>query len=412
MSTKIKIINDPVYGFINMPQGTNSRIVEHPWFQRLRQIRQLGLAFLVYPGASHTRFQHVLGANHLTMLAIDVIRSKGFFISEDEANAVCAAILLHDIGHGPFSHALENILIEDVKHETISEIFIESINKEFNGELLLAIKIFKNKYNKNFLHQLISSQLDMDRLDYLKRDSFFTGVSEGVIGSDRIINMLNVIDDNLVVEEKGIYSIEKFLIARRLMYWQVYLHKTVLAAEQMLVHIIKRAKELILNNNTLQMPPALLNFLKNNYSENDFRNNPEILSSFAKLDDNDLLSTIKLWVDSTDVVLSQLCKRLINRRLLKIEMQNIKFDEEKIDNFLKITSKILHISKSEAKYFVFTDFATNNAYNPTDDHINILFKSGDIKDITDASDMLNLQTLSKNVVKYFFCYPEECRVKI
>jgi len=410
MSTKIKIINDPVYGFINMPQVTNYRIVEHPWFQRLRQIRQLGLAFLVYPGATHTRFQHVLGANHLTNLAINVIRSKGFFINEDEANAVCAAILLHDIGHGPFSHALENVLIENIKHETISEIFIERINKKFDGELSLAIEIFKNQYKKNFLHQLISSQLDMDRLDYLKRDSFFTGVSEGVIGSDRIINMLNVIDDKLVVEEKGIYSIEKFLIARRLMYWQVYLHKTVLAAEQMLIHIIKRAKELINNNYSLQMPPALLNFFKNKYSENDFRNEPEVLKQFAKLDDNDLLSYIKLWADCNDEVLSQLCSRFVNRQLLKIEMQNSKFDENKIEKYLNNASKKLNISKDEAKYFVFTDFATNNAYNATDDHINILFKSGEIKDITDASDMLNLQTLSKNVVKYFFCYPEECRV--
>lgn len=395
-----------------MPQGTNYSIVEHPWFQRLRQIRQLGLAYLVYPGASHTRFQHVLGANHLTNLAINVIRSKGFVISNEESNAVCAAILLHDIGHGPFSHALENILIENVKHETISEIFLERLNKEFNGKLTLAIEIFKNQYNKNFLHQLISSQLDMDRLDYLKRDSFFTGVSEGVIGSDRIINMLNVINDNLVVEEKGIYSIEKFLIARRLMYWQVYLHKTVLAAEQMLVHIIKRAKELILSNYNLPIPLSLLSFFKNNYSEIDFKNNPEILINFSKLDDNDLLYTIKLWTESKDTVLSQLSKRFINRKLLKIEMQNNKFDEEKIEQYLNLTSKKLNITKNEAKYFVFTDFATNNAYNSTDDHINILYKSNEIKDITDASDILNLQTLSKKVIKYFFCYPEECRVNL
>ena len=407
---KHKIINDPVYGFITMPTGVNHLLVKHPWFQRLRHIRQLGLAFLVYPGAIHTRFQHALGAHYLTTLAIDVIRSTGFEITKEESSAVSAAILLHDIGHGPFSHALEHTFIHNIKHEIISELFMENLNKEFNGQLDLTLDIFKNNYYKKFLHQLVSSQLDMDRLDYLKRDSFFTGVSEGVIGSDRIIKMLNVVNDNLVVDEKGIYSIEKFLIARRLMYWQVYFHKTVLAAEQMLVNIMKKARELIHQKINLQMTPTMLDFLSNNYTENDFKNNPILINNFSKLDDNDLLSSIKLWAECDDKAFSLLCSRFINRQLLKIEIQNSPFTEEKIEEYLTKTSRIFNISKEEASSFVFTNSATNNAYSANDDHINILYKSGEIKDITSASDMLNLQVLSKNIVKYFFCYPEECRI--
>jgi HD superfamily phosphohydrolase len=409
ITEKHKIINDPVYGFITMPTGKNHLLVKHPWFQRLRHIRQLGLAFLVYPGAIHTRFQHGLGAHYLTTLAIDVLKSTGLEITKEESSAVCAAILLHDIGHGPFSHALEHTFTNNIKHETISELFMEGLNKEFDGHLDLTIEIFKNNYNKKFLHQLVSSQLDMDRLDYLKRDSFFTGVSEGVIGSDRIIKMLNVVNDNLVVDEKGIYSIEKFLIARRLMYWQVYFHKTVLAAEQMLVNILQKARELIQQKVPLQMTPIMLNFLSNNYSEADLRNNPNILNNFSKLDDNDLLSSIKLWAECENKAFSLLCNRFINRELLKIELQNHPFSEDLIDEYITKTSKIFGISKKEATSFVFTNSATNNAYNANDDRINILYKSGEIKDITIASDMLNLQVLSKNVVKYFFCYPEECR---
>ena len=406
---KHKIINDPVYGFITMPDGKNHTLVKHPWFQRLRHIRQLGLAFLVYPGAIHTRFQHALGAHYLTTLSIDVLRSTGIEITKEESSAVCAAILLHDIGHGPFSHALEHTFINNIKHETISELFMEGLNKELNGYLDLTLEIFKNNYHKKFLHQLVSSQLDMDRLDYLKRDSFFTGVSEGVIGSDRIIKMLNVVNDNLVVDEKGIYSIEKFLIARRLMYWQVYFHKTVLAAEQMLVNILQKARELITQKVKLQMTPTMLDFLSNNYSENDFRNNMNLLNNFSKLDDNDLLSSIKLWAECDNKAFSLLCNHFINRNLLKIELQNHPFSKEKIYEYITKTSKIFDISNEEASSFVFTNSATNNAYNANDDRINILFKSGEIKDITIASDMLNLQVLSKNVVKYFFCYPEECR---
>jgi len=409
MSLKYKIINDPVYGFIHMPDKVNAALVEHKWFQRLRHIRQLGLAFYVYPGALHTRFQHSIGAHYLTSLAIDVIRSKGMKITEEEANAVSTAILLHDIGHGPFSHALENILVSDVSHESFSLLFMENLNKQLKGELSLSISIFKNEYPKQFLHQLVSSQLDMDRLDYLKRDSFFTGVSEGVIGSDRIIKMLNVVNDNLVVEEKGIYSIEKFLMARRLMYWQVYLHKTVLATEQMLIHIFRRARELCLGGKKLSGMPTLIDFLTNSYSIEDFRNNPVLLDKFSNLDDNDLLSVIKLWMDESDIVLSVLCKNFIYRKLLKIEMQNEPFNSKRIETYKSKIAGLYNISETDAAYFVFADSAANHAYSAEDDRINILFKNGELKDISDASDMLNLQVLSKNVTKYFFCYPEECR---
>lgn len=409
MGIKHKILNDPVYGFINMPTGINYTIVEHSWFQRLRHIRQLGLAFYVYPGATHSRFQHSLGAHYLTTLAIEVIRSKGFEITSEESTAVSTAILLHDIGHGPFSHALENILVMNISHETLSHLFMDELNKKFEGELDLAIEIFKNRYTKHFLHQLVSSQLDMDRLDYLRRDSYFTGVSEGVVGSDRIIKMLNVVDDNLVVDEKGIYSIEKFLIARRLMYWQVYLHKTVLASEQMLTHIFIRARELCSKGKKLEMFPVLNDFLSNSYIEEDFRNNPFLLYKFAHLDDNDLLYTIKLWTCCDDVVLSLLCQRFINRNLFKIEMQNEPFSSIRIEEYKNIITKILGITIDEAAYFVFADSAKNYTYSADDDRINVIYKSKKLIDISEASDMLNLHVLSKNVIKYFFCYPEECR---
>lgn len=409
MIIKHKIINDPVYGFINMPTGINYDLVEHFWFQRLRHIRQLGLAFYVYSGAVHSRFQHSLGAHYLTTLAIDVIRSNGFTISDDEAQAVSTAILLHDIGHGPFSHTLENSLVVNVSHETLSELFMEELNKIYKGRLSLAIEIFKNRYTKQFLHQLVSSQLDMDRLDYLKRDSYFTGVSEGVIGSDRIIKMLNVVNDNLVVDEKGIYSIEKFLIARRLMYWQVYLHKTVLASEQMLIRIFDRARTLCLNGKFPEASQNVLHFLSNSYKEDDFRNNDLLLNRFASMDDNDLLSSVKNWINSSDKVLSILCKRFMGRQLFKIEMQNEPFSSERIEEYKQNVVKKLGVSESDASYFVFADSAKNHAYSAHDDRINILLKTKELVDISEASDMLNIQVLSKDVVKYFFCYPEECR---
>jgi len=411
MVIKHKILNDPVYGFINMPSGINYDLVEHSWFQRLRHIRQLGLAFYVYPGAIHSRFQHSIGAHYLTLLAIDVIRSKGFRISEEEAQAVSTAILLHDIGHGPFSHTLENSLVINVSHETLSELFMEALNKIHKGRLSLAVEIFKNRYKKKFLHQLVSSQLDMDRLDYLKRDSYFTGVSEGVIGSDRIIKMLNIVNDNLVVDEKGIYSIEKFLIARRLMYWQVYLHKTVLSSEQMLIRIFDRARELYLNRKDPETSQNVRYFLSNSFTEDDFRSNDSLLSRFACLDDNDLLSTVKNWTNSSDKVLSLLCSRFMNRQIFKIEMQNEPFSKDRIEEYKQKIVKKFRISESEATSFVFADSAKNHAYSAHDDRINILLKTNELVDISEASDMLNIQVLSKNVVKYFFCYPEECRVR-
>lgn len=405
MPAKRKIINDPVYGFIDMPEGINQSVVEHPWFQRLRHIRQLGLTFLVYPGALHTRFQHALGAHYLTRLAIQEIRDKGQEISKEEEEAVSAAILLHDIGHGPFSHALEHSIVSGINHEQISELMMERLNEEFKGKLTLALQIFRGKYKKTFLHQLVTSQLDMDRLDYLKRDSFFTGVSEGVVGSDRIIKMLNVVDDKLVVEAKGIYSIEKFLIARRLMYWQVYLHKTVLAAEQMLVRILKRAHELSNNGVHLVSGQVLSEFL--GHQTIDFRKNPGWIDPYARLDDTDILAAVKEWSGHKDKVLSGLCSRLIERKLLKITMQKTRYTEAEVEEKKKLVAKRLKISLTEADYFVFTEKTTNHAYSIDNDRINILYKDGSLADISDASDMLNIDMLSKKVVKYYLCFPKD-----
>ncbi len=402
---KRKILNDPVHGFINIPSGLLFNIVEHKYFQRLRRITQLGLTNFVYPGANHTRFQHALGATHLMSTAIDVIRSKGHKITNEEAESVLAAILLHDIGHGPFSHTLENSIVENISHETISNIIIEKLNKQFDNKLSTALDIFKNKYHKKFLHQLVSGQLDVDRLDYLKRDSFFTGVSEGVVGSDRIIKMLNVINDKLVIEAKGIYSIEKFLIARRLMYWQVYLHKTVLSAEQLLVRILKRAKEISLNNTKIFAPDSLKYFLKNNINKNNFNN--EALNHFINLDDNDIIYTIKIWTKSNDKILSELSSRLINRKLLKIEIQNTDFSDNYINKIKDKTKKTLNLTDKQINYFVFKNNITNNAYSANDDRINILLKNGKLKDIAESSDMLNISVLSKTIKKYYLCYPKE-----
>ena len=329
-SNKLKIFNDPIYGFVSLQYEIIFDLIDHPYFQRLRRIKQLGLTNLVYPGALHTRFHHAMGAMHLMGQAIDVIRSKGHAITEEEAKGVTIAILLHDIGHGPFSHALEHSIVSNVTHEDISELFMSRLNAEFNGQLSVAISIFQNKYKKKFLNQLVSSQLDMDRLDYLNRDSFFTGVSEGVVSSDRIIKMLNVVNDQLAIEAKGIYSIEKFIIARRLMYWQVYLHKTVLSAESLLVNILKRAKELAEKKVDLFCTPALHTFLYNKYSEKDFKTNPLLLDVFAKLDDNDIMTSIKVWTSHSDIVLSGLCKQLVDRKLFKVELQNQAFKEDKI----------------------------------------------------------------------------------
>ena len=327
---KRKIFNDPIYGFITLPGELIFDLIEHPYFQRLRRIKQLGLTALVYPGALHTRFHHAMGAMYLMTQAIEVLRSKGVEITAAEAEGVTAAILLHDIGHGPFSHALESSLVHGVSHEKISELFMDKLNHEFNGALNLAITIFKNEYPKKFLHQLVSSQLDMDRLDYLKRDSFFTGVSEGIISSDRILAMLTVVNDSLAIEAKGIYSIEKFIIARRLMYWQVYLHKTVLSAEHLLVNILSRAKELTAKGHQLFATPALQLLLQNNYTLRDFIKNDKVLDAFAELDDNDIYTSIKVWMNNNDRILSFLCRCLMNRNLFKVELQNENFSSEKI----------------------------------------------------------------------------------
>lgn len=403
---KKKLFNDPVYGFVSIAYESLFDLIEHPYFQRLRNIKQLGLTHLVYPGALHTRFHHALGAMHLMGIALETLKNKGIAITDQEAEAVTIAILLHDIGHGPFSHALESCIVPGVEHEALSVLIMNRLNKQFNGKLTLAIAIFENKYEKKFLHQLVSSQLDMDRLDYLNRDSFYTGVSEGVIGFDRILKMLNVVNDELVVEEKGIYSIEKFLISRRLMYWQVYLHKTVIAAEQLLVKIFKRAKTLANSGVPLFASPAFSLLLANNISTKEFYQNELYLDAFMKLDDSDLFSAIKVWSEQEDPILAKLCKLLIDRKLFAIELQNEPFDNAKIISHQEKIIFDFPLSDVEKEYFVFSGKITNNAYNMEVGKINILKKSTGLIDIADASDNLNLSALSKTVEKYFICYPK------
>jgi hypothetical protein len=399
---KRKIVNDPVYGLINIPSEIIYDIIEHRYFQRLRRIKQLGLTDYVYPGAVHTRFQHTLGAVHLIGLAIDTLRSKNISISKEEEEAVSLAILLHDIGHGPFSHSLENKITESYGHEDLSLLYMKELNKEFDGKLSLSIKIFSNTYHKKFLHQLVSSQLDVDRLDYLRRDSFYTGVSEGVIGSDRIIKMLNVVNDQLVVEAKGIYSIEKFIIARWLMYWQVYLHKTVVSAEQLLLKIFKRVQHLINENQEIFLSNEFDFFFRNNSS-----NIKDILENFSIIDDNDILALIKNWSNHKDRTLSMLSKRLLHRHLYKIKIQNTPFEKNEIEELKSKAKKVLNLEEDELEYFVFTDSISKKAYSAFDEKIQILYKNGSIVDITDASDMLNISVISKTVRKYFLCYPKE-----
>jgi len=402
-----KIVNDPVHGFISIPDNILFALIEHPYLQRLRRIKQLGLTSLVYPGAVHTRFQHTLGAFHLMGLAISVLKNKGHHISQEESLAAHAAILMHDIGHGPFSHALEQTLIESLTHEDISRLLMNRLNHHFDGQLTPAIDVFNGHTDKLFLHQLVSSQLDMDRLDYLKRDSFFSGVSEGVIGSDRIIKMLEIKDNELVIEAKGIYSIEKFLVARRLMYWQVYLHKTALVAERMLINALKRAKYLSLNHHAeVPAPPFLQTFLTNRFCSDDFLSNPQILDDFAMLDDNDILSALKLWRRHDDKVLSRLASGLLDRSLLAIEISNTPFDRERIDQLKKEKKLFSGISSEEMSYFVFTDHISNSTYNVGQENIKILYKDGTLEDISYASDMLDHSAFAKTVNKYLLCYPK------
>jgi HD superfamily phosphohydrolase len=406
-----KILNDPIYGFIDVPDGTLFNIIEHESFQRLRRILQLGLTYMVYPGAFHARFQHAIGATHLMDSAINILRQKGNEISDEEEFAVKTAILLHDIGHGPFSHVLEHDIVEGISHENISSMTMEKLNREFNNELGLAIEIFNNRYKKKFLHQLVSSQLDLDRLDYLKRDSFFTGVSEGVIGYDRIIKMFQVVNDKLVVEAKGIYSVEKFLVARRLMYWQVYLHKTVISAEQLLVKILKRAKEVAKKDENLFSTPSLKVFLYNRVKLDDFNRGKEIegmnvLDHFLQLDDNDILASIKAWCNHSDFVLSTLCKSLINRKLFRTEIQKEPFDDKQIKQRIDDYQFTRKLTEEEVSYFIFSGTLMNNMYSVKNDNIGILYKNGSLVDISEASDVLNMDVLDNTITKYFLCYPK------
>jgi len=405
INNKKKIINDPVYGFISLPKDIIFDLIEHPFYQRLRRIKQLGMSHLVYPGALHTRFHHALGATHLMTKAIHALRYKGVEITEEEETAVLIAILLHDIGHGPFSHTLERDIVKSVSHEEISWLFMKRLSIEFEGKLDMAISIFEDNYSKPFLHQLVSSQLDMDRMDYLNRDSFYTGVSEGVIGSDRIIAMLDVVDNHLVVEQKGVYSIEKFLVARRLMYWQVYMHKTVVSSEVMLTYILRRAKTLVQSGNELFASPPFKLFLERDIELSDFEKDETLLDQFALLDDFDIMGAVKVWQFNDDKVLSLLSKQLVNRKLFKIEISTEPFSKKRIQYELDLVKSHFDINQNEANYFVHTAKLRNNAYNEEKENINLLMKDGSVKDVSQAADNLNIHALSEPVEKYFLCYP-------
>jgi uncharacterized protein len=402
MSIKVKIINDPVYGFIRFPEQELIKIIDHPWFQRLRNIKQMGLAHLVYPGAEHTRFAHSLGACHLMGKALDELKAKDVVPDKDEYIAARIAALLHDIGHGPFSHSLEHILT-GVSHETLSRLIMQRLDEEFGGLLHKAIQVFDHSYPCRYLHQLVSSQMDVDRMDYLNRDSFYTGVSEGVIGYDRILQMLTVRDNELMVEEKGVYSVEKFIIARRLMYWQVYLHKTVLGAEMLLINIFKRAKELAANGADLFATPALKYFLYNNLTEQDFINNPGHLDYFCRLDDNDVMASIKVWQTNEDKILSTLCKMLILRKLYKVLFSSETLASILVDKRKK-AGDLLGFKGDDLKYFAFTGVTSNSSYNINDELIKIEMKNGTIKNITEIDDSLINQTLARSVHKNYICY--------
>ena len=400
---KLKIINDPIYGFIHIPSTLVFDIIEHPYFQRLRRINQMALSYLVFPGAKHTRFEHVLGCVFLMQKTVEMLRFKGIQISDKEAEGLYIAILLHDIGHGPFSHAMEHSIVEGISHEEISLRFMQELNKVFNGKLETAIAMFQGTYPRKFMHQLISSQLDMDRADYLKRDSFYTGVAEGNINSERLISMLNVRNDELVVEEKGLYSVEKFLIARRLMYWQVYLHKTSVAAEQILIRLLNRAKELVQQGQELTMSTALAFFVKNKISKHNF--SQEVLEMFARLDDTDIISAMKEWQFHPDVVLSKLSKMLLNRDLPKIKVRLNDFEEQKIKRLQKL-SLAKGIDDKDMNYFVFTGVMTNRAYNPEKEIIKILTKNGRVVELSKTSEAINLEPLSQVTERYYICYPK------
>lgn len=403
--TKLTVLNDPIYGFITISDSLVYQLIKHPYFQRLRRISQMGLSSLVFPGAHHTRFHHAIGCLHIMQKAIEVLRYKNVDISAEEETALLVAILLHDIGHGPFSHAMEHSIVEEVSHEQISLLFMEKLNSEFNGQLSLAIEIFTEKYNRKFMLQLISSQLDMDRMDYLKRDSFYTGVAEGNINSDRLLQMMNVVDETLVIEEKGIYSVEKFLMARRLMYWQAYLHKTSLAAELMLTKALQRAKELILKGIEVPASEPLQFFMQNKISVADF--DDSVIGKFAQLDDYDIMSALKSWIYHDDFVLKSLSNMIVNRNLLKIKVSADKFSKEEVaQNITKFATRN-SISAADASYFVFKGKIKNQAYRKDLEPIRILKKDGTIEDVADASDQLNLKALSRPVTKYYICFPKQ-----
>ncbi|RKS02577.1 MULTISPECIES: HD domain-containing protein [unclassified Flavobacterium] len=403
-TNKLKIFNDPIYGFITIPNTLVYDLIQHPYFQRLRRISQMGLSYLVYPGAHHTRFHHALGAMHMMQQAVEVLRFKEVSISKEEENALLIAILLHDIGHGPFSHAMEHSIVEEVNHEAISLLFMNKLNEEFDGQLSLAIQVFKGEYHRKFMLQLISSQLDMDRMDYLKRDSFYSGVAEGNINSDRLIQMMNVVDDVLVMEEKGIYSIEKFLMARRLMYWQAYLHKTSLVAELTLTKTLQRAKELLHKGVEIECSKPLKYFMEHKVTLENFSTHD--LDTFAQLDDFDIISALKAWQFHEDFILSSLSKMIINRDLSKIKLNSEKFPVEVLQEMSSRFSKEHNITIQEAKYFIFKGKIKNQAYSKDAEPIRILKKDRTIEDVVEASDQLNLKALSKPVTKYFICYPK------
>jgi uncharacterized protein len=405
---KRKIINDPVHGFIIIPTSFVFDLLEHPYVQRLRRIKQLGLTSLVYPGATHSRFQHALGAVHLMGLAIENIRQKGSVITDEEAEAVTAAILLHDIGHGPFSHALEESLIADVSHEDLSLLLMNNLNQESGGKLDMALEIFNNQYPKKFLHQLVSGQLDMDRMDYLMRDSFYAGVVEGSIGTERIIKMLNVVNDQLVVEAKGIYSIEKFLIARRLMYWQVYFHKTVIAAENLLVKVLQRSRELALMDMSLPATPALSYFLRNRVTrENLTARQSEILNNFTSLDDDDIMVSAKSWTGHPDRMLSLLSDNLIRRVLPRVRISDSPVPPDRIRELRLAVAEKYGLDEPESAYLVYGGTISNKAYSITKDTIKIAYNSGEIRELAEASDIFQIQNLNETKKKYFLCFPKD-----
>ena len=405
-SNKKKIVNDPIYGFVSIPDELHFDIIEHPYFQRLRRIKQVSMTNMVYPSANHTRFAHSLGAMHLMHRAIQLLRSKGTEITEEEEQAASLAILLHDVGHGPFSHTLENSIVKGISHEEISLEIMKKFNALNDGKLDMALDIFTDRYPKRFLNKLISSQLDVDRLDYLKRDSFFTGVAEGNVNAERLLDMMEVVDNGLAIEAKGIYSVESFLVARRIMYWQVYMHKTVLSAEYTLMKILQRAK-ILSQERTLPATPALSFFLKNQLDFNEILDKELAIEQFCRLDDFDVMTAVKMWCDDEDRVLSELCKRLTSRHLFKIEMQDTDFEPSYVESVKQRIMKYYGWSAEEADYMLIQGVSSNHAYHPRKAAINILYKDGTLKDISEASDQLNNSVFLQPVVKHFICYPKE-----